>query len=113
MNLNPEEQEVMVRARAYQEMVQSSGWKRITQFLNLHTDQAKETLRKSQSSDDKVNGNLQRRWKEREDTVDAIQLEISSALIERDELVKGILVAQGATDEQVEQISEKEEVMYG
>ncbi len=113
MNLSPEEQEVMDRAREYEEMRKSPGWKQLSRFLDTRAAKAWGDLRDSQSSDDRINGNLQRRWQEREHAIIAINRQMDDAIAERNSKVRDILKAQGATEEQIERIAEKEEVMYG
>lgn len=112
VELEPEQREILAMAQEYSELIQSPGWKRIWKFGENRVRSALTAMKSSVSGDPAVNQRLMLAWKERELFMDAIHTEITNAIEQRKEVMEEVAISLGATQEQIDELIEKEE-MYG
>lgn len=110
--LNPDQQELVVISRDFENLRDSPGWKRLQEYMEKYCDVALAAMRDNKSSDPRVADILQRIWRERENFMLAINAQIATAIENRKAMILDELEARGATPDQIESILEMENLNY-
>ena len=91
--------ELFTRAREYQQLQATPGFRRLLDFMGRAVDVQLAAVRASRSDDDHVNARLTLRWKAFEDMLALVQNEINGALEDRDNYLRDALRYRAAEGE--------------
>ena len=91
--------ELFTKAREYQQLQATPGFRRLLDFIGSRVDLQLAAVRASRSDDDRVNARLALRWKAFEDMLALIQNEINGTLQDRDDYLRDALRYRAAEGE--------------
>ena len=82
--------EIIEAGADYAHLLDSRAYKRLLDFLEKRANEKLVALRESLSSDDRLNNNMRLVWREAEDVLRDIQIEVQRRVSEREVLIKEI-----------------------